>query len=68
MILAKNREKDQEWLKNYAAISVEEFKKQKNELLDQLDSLPPDEKVSTLLFIALLEKDFNNIIGNEVVC
>ena len=68
LILAKNREKDQEWLKNYAAISVEEFAKQKNQLMDQLDSLPPDEKISTLLFIALLEKDFNNIIGNEVVC
>ena len=68
LILAKNREKDQEWLKNYAAISSEEFTKQKDQLLDQLDSLPPDEKVSTLLFIALLEKDFNNIIGNEVVC
>lgn len=67
-ILAENGDKDQEWLKNYAAISAEEFTKQKNQLLNQLDSLPPDEKVSTLLFIALLEKDFNNIIGNEVVC
>ena len=67
-ILEENRKKDRDCLTNYVAVSTREFEKQKDQLLNQLASLPPDEKVSTLLFITLLEKDFNNIIGNEVMC
>lgn len=65
--LEENSKKDQECLTNYVAVSTREFTKQKKRLLDHLEGLSPEEQVSTLLFIALLEKDFNNIIGNEVM-
>lgn len=66
--LEANLEKDNECLLNYVEVSVEEFEKQKNQLLNQLMELSSGEKVSVLLFIALLEKDFNNMFGRGVVC
>lgn len=64
--LVENSQKEQVCLADYMEILTQEFNKQKDSLLVQLEGdLSPDEKLNVLLFISLLEKDYKNISNYE---
>lgn len=64
-IIKNKRSKDEQTLKKYVFFAKESFKAQRNDVVKQInENRSASEKLLLILFLGILDKDYNTIIGN----
>ncbi|MEE0966091.1 MAG: hypothetical protein U0L85_03465 [Bacilli bacterium] len=63
--IKNNLKNDKDYLENYKIVAQNEFSKQKKEIWKKINSskIESEDKIQYLIFLGLLEKDYNNIMN-----